>query len=110
MHEITLHRTGGPLNEAFKIERDRDKYDISVKAHGQWGRKFRIEFQGDRAFAEDTGGPAGLSEEVLLAVLVDYLGSSNRYHGVDREMERGANNAYDKLRETLFWLSTCENK
>lgn len=110
MREIKTHRTGGVLNEALRIEVDGDKYDVLVKAHGQWGKKFRIEFQGDREYAEDRGGPDGLSEEVLLAILLDHLGATDRYHDANKELNHGAGIAHDRLQEALLWLSTCKNK
>ena len=94
MREIKAHRTGGPLNEALRVEADGDKYHVSAKAHGQWQKKWTLEFQGDRICTDETGGPAGLSEELLLALVLDRLTQDDADTGMARV----------KLREALFWL------
>ena len=111
MREIKTHRTGNPLNEALRLECDDEsgKYHVSVKAHGQWGPKLKLEFQ-SKDFSEDTGGPSGISDELLLAMVLDRLVSTSQYHNpVDREMDREVCLAHDKIREALYWLSQCKH-
>ena len=99
MREIKTHRTGNLLNEALRLECDDEsgKYHVLVKAHGEWGPKLKLEFQ-SKDFSEDAGGPSGLSDEVLLAMVLDRL-----EHAKDKNRQTSL--AITKLEETLFWLS-----
>lgn len=97
MNEIKTHRVGDKLNEEIKLERDPDTghYHVQVRAHGAWGNKLKIALQsGDFGVA----GPNGVSEEVLLAVVLDRL----QRRMVQNSLECGL--AVTKVRETLFWL------
>ena len=99
MREIKAHRTGSPLNESLRLECDEEsgKYHVLVKAHGQWGPKLKLEFQ-SKDFSEDTGGPAGISDEVLLAMVLDRLEQAK-----DKNWQTSL--AITKLEELMFWLS-----
>ena len=98
MVEIKTHRVGDKLNEEIKLERDPDTghYHVQVRGHGVWGNKLKVELQ-----SGDFGvpGPAGVSEEALLAVVLDRL---QRRLVVQSSLECGL--AAAKVRETLFWL------
>ncbi len=101
MREIKIHRTGGKLNENLRLEADGDKYTVMVKAHGSWGPKFKLEFQ-TKEFSDETGGPDGLSDEVLLAILIDRVISRKNTKPADEIV-------IVKLEEALFWLSKRNN-
>ena len=106
MREIKTHRTGGLLNEAIKIETDDEyKYTVMVKAHGSWQQKFKLEFQDDRLHSEETGGPDGLSDEVLLAILIDRF--EQRF---TKNLVHGEVLARERLKEALFWLRDSLNE
>ena len=97
MREIKTHRIGGKLNENLRLEADGDKYTVMVKAHGSWGPKFKLEFQA-KEFSDETGGPDGLSEEVLLAILIDRLENKIDKTRADLLM-------LERLWEAMFWSS-----
>lgn len=98
MREIKTHRLGDKLNEVIRLEYDEDscRYTIAVKSHNTWGDKHKIEFQiGD--FTEK--GPAGVSEEVLLAIVLDRI--QHRVPSSGSMMQE----AWIRLRESMFWLN-----
>lgn len=96
MREITTHRDGAHLNDLLRVEahEGNEKYTVFVKSHGEWQPKLKIEFQ---VTEPAEGGPVGVSEEVLLAVLLDRLQQRP-------EQSRGKSLAITKLEECSFWL------
>lgn len=96
MREITTHRDGTPLNDLLRVEahEGNEKYTVFVKSHGEWQPKLKIEFQ---IVEPVEAGPAGISEEALLAVLLDRLQQRP-------EQSRGKSLAITKLEEGSFWL------
>ena len=96
MREISKHRNGSKLNDSLRVEahEGNEKYTIFVKSHGEWQPKFKIEFQ---HLEPVEAGPVGVSEEAILAILVDRL-----QQRINLSLEKGL--AVVKLREAQFWL------
>lgn len=110
MRELMTHAVN-EINEALRVEADDEtksigggcnRYKVSVRAYGEWHPLVTVNFH------QRTTGPAenslqvnGLTNEVLLAVLIDRLQGFQKGPFSCRENAL----ALTKLEEGLHWLN-----
>jgi hypothetical protein len=112
MKEILDHRTS-PVNEEIRVEQEWELepstkpvnyvpapkcYSVYARSHGEWQKTVQLRFHaGDLTPA----GPNGLTNEVLLAVVLDRLRQFQAGPMACRENSKAA----EKVEEALHWLA-----
>lgn len=108
--EVLDHRSApaGDAQDNYRVEAVDDpgpggasfKYEVTVRSHGEWARHAAVKFQSGPLDA--TSGPNGLTNEVLLAVVLDRLRGFQQGPFACRENALAITN----LEQTLHWLGS----
>ncbi len=110
MREVKYQKVGA-VDKALKIEVADEpglggasfKYDLLTRNFNEWAKKARIEFQKGPVVTEAApeGGPNGVSDEALVAVVIDRLRSFQAGPASCRENAI----ALTHLEDALHWLN-----